>query len=472
MELFLKQILEENKITESKTVSNVIYRLIDNVEVVELSKSISEKKKKVLDIFIMYKEKEEFKEKYIAIENANAKKEYNFTFCLENFPNIIIKNIQNLEDTGLQFDAENNRIYGMPTIARTLDLNIVFYSKNDKNQSEDIKVIPFIINADPKDLWKDIPSDKNLRYAKKDTETFSDVFLDKKVVIASRRGRSHAHEGSFRDDDFKAKKLHDGWAIIAVADGAGSAKYSRKGSELATSRITESFNNKAVLSELTEKVNSLFLEDSKVECVDEGIENCKAEYKLKQKSSIINILYKEVRVLHNYLIEFAGKEEIQLKDLNTTLIFALCKKFDFGYVVLNFGVGDCPINLISKDFEKVELLNILDIGEFGGGTRFITMPDIFRDNSSMVNRFSINKIDDFSHLVLMTDGVYDPKFVTENKLEDLKSWSDFWKDLGGDNEDSLVVDFKEDSDIASQLLKWLEFWSKGNHDDRTLAIIY
>ncbi|MNL36555.1 hypothetical protein D3C87_1586400 [compost metagenome] len=171
------------------------------------------------------------------------------------------------------------------------------------------------------------------------------------------------------------------------------------------------------------------------------------------------------------LVDFAKAESINLKDLNTTLIFALVKKFDFGYVSLTFGVGDCPINIINEDFDEVKLLNILDIGEFGGGTRFITMPEIF-SNSNMALRFDINKFTDFSKMILMTDGIYDPKFVTENKLEDLDTWQSFIRDLEGENEDNIKVNFIEDENIQDQLLDWMDFWSKGNHDDRTLAIIY
>lgn len=99
------------------------------------------------------------------------------------------------------------------------------------------------------------------------------------------------------------------------------------------------------------------------------------------------------------------------------------------------------------------------------------MPEIF-SNPNMGARFSINKYDDFSKLVLMTDGIYNPKFVTENKLEDLNAWNIFLEDLDGKNEDLAKVDFKNDEDIENQLLKWMDFWNKGNHDDRTLAIIY
>jgi hypothetical protein len=72
----------------------------------------------------------------------------------------------------------------------------------------------------------------------------------------------------------------------------------------------------------------------------------------------------------------------------------------------------------------------------------------------------------------MTDGIYDPKFATENKLENPESWKTFFDDLHGNNDDAPKVDFINDTDIDVQLSVWTDFWSRGNHDDRTLAIIY
>lgn len=491
MEKFIKQLLTENNIEQNNIVDNTISKLIDNAKVAELTKSISVIKKQLIEIFNMYREKEEFKDKHIVIENANAKKEYDFMIDLQEFTNIVIKEIRNLDTIGLDFDTETNRIFGTPTVANTVDLHIVFYNKNDDNKSEDIKIVPFVVNADPKDLWLEKASDQNARYAKPDENIHKGTFLDKKIVIASKRGRSHAHEGTFRDDDFNVKQLPDDWFIITVADGAGSAKYSRQGSKIATEFIVKRFDNETTLTELNQSVVAYFSEQE--EAVSEPTEEkintedspekqdtqkeitdsatLQKDSQKKYKSSIINFLYKEVRNLHTHLIEFAKQEEITLKDLNTTLIFALCKKFDFGYVVLSFGVGDCPINVLSNDNQDIKLLNTLDVGEFGGGTRFITMPEIF-NNPNMANRFSINKLEAFDKLFLMTDGIYDPKFVTENKLEDLETWQQFLKDLGGENEDKAKVDFTQDENIDKQLLKWLDFWSKGNHDDRTLAIVY
>ena len=67
----------------------------------------------------------------------------------------------------------------------------------------------------------------------------------------------------------------------------------------------------------------------------------------------------------------------------------------------------------------------------------------------------------------MTDGVTDPKFETDANLFKIEKWDDLWIDL------SKEVDFKDDNESsADQLLKWLDFWSPGNHDDRTIAILF
>lgn len=503
MEKLLTQLLTENNIELNKTANKTITKLLDNAKIAELAKNISEVKSQIIEIFDMNKEKEEFKEKHLAITNANAKKAYDFTFDLSEFPNIAIKEIRKIEETGLSFDAENNRIFGIPTVANTIELQFVFYSKTDPNQDLDIKEVTFIINADPKDLWKDIPSRQGDIYAKPDEDKYKGIFLDKKIVIASKRGRSHAHEGSFRDDDFCIKQLPNDWAIVAVSDGAGSAKYARQGSKIATEFIATRFNSEDVLNEIESFVSDYFIETKESEIISEVSENdlkienkdetdlennasentenkksvvepsgiSKEDSKLNTKRSIVKILYAGVSDLYAKLLKFSADNEFEIKNLNTTLVFALCKKFDFGYVVLSFGVGDCPINVLDEDISSVQLLNVMDVGEQGGGTRFITMQSIFQ-NQNMGSRFGVNKYDNFSKLFLMTDGIYDPKFITENKLEDLESWQNFLKDLDGENEDNAKVDFVEDEQIDEQLLNWLNFWSKGNHDDRTLAIIY
>jgi hypothetical protein len=129
---------------------------------------------------------------------------------------------------------------------------------------------------------------------------------------------------------------------------------------------------------------------------------------------------------------------------------------------------------MNKEQTETTLLNWLDVGEFGGGTRFITQADIFHSTEHPIaTRFNFKIISDFSYLFLMTDGIYDPKFVVEANLEKSEKWIEFLEDLNGKNEDAAKVEFNpENSQIAEQLSVWMDFWSQGNHDDRTLAIIY
>jgi hypothetical protein len=73
----------------------------------------------------------------------------------------------------------------------------------------------------------------------------------------------------------------------------------------------------------------------------------------------------------------------------------------------------------------------------------------------------------------MSDGIYDPKFIVEANLEKSENWIEFVNDLEGKNEDGIKVEFdKSNKDIANQLSTWMDFWSSGNHDDRTVAIVF
>ncbi|WP_164465137.1 PP2C family serine/threonine-protein phosphatase [Chryseobacterium lactis] len=408
-----------------------------------------------MDKSVIEKEKEEFREAHWVLKNASSKQFYEFCFDMDGFSNIKIKNIENLEETGLVF--ESDKISGIPAAANVYNLTIEFYHTGDPKNLE-IKKIQLFVNANPKDLWKNIPADKNADFYKPDEASFKGKFSDKKIVIASKRGRSHAHEGKFREDDFSVLELPSGWNIISISDGAGSAKLAREGSRVAVNSINHFFNSYQIIKEVDENIQELYSSDT----------SCEIESVSRQ--NILRLLYQGTLSAYQSLEKIATENNLSVNDLNATLIFALVKKFSFGYVILTFGVGDCPINLINSDFSKVQLLNTMDVGEFSGGTRFITMKEIFSEK--IVSRFGITCVDNFSHLVLMTDGIYDAKFATENKLEDLESWKTFFNDLSGNNDDQAQVDFTNDIEIEQQLLDWSDFWSRGNHDDRTLAIIY
>jgi serine/threonine protein phosphatase PrpC len=363
----------------------------------------------------------------------------------------------------LHYDEKNRQITVIPT--QRGDRKITFKFKvtvQPECAPFNEKVLTLIINPDPKSLWKNLESDRADPYWKEDDVTIFSSIRNRHILVSSRRGRSHANVGSFREDDFAFKELDNEWNIVVVGDGAGSARASRKGSAIACNGVVDYFMQESSIESMKEF--DALLQQYKS---DAG-----AEIQKKLNLFVYNHLGKAVFKVHKQLEEFAASETMSLKDLSTTLVFTLFKKYDVGYAFLSFGVGDCPMAIVNKDQTEVILMNWIDVGEFGGGTRFITMPEIFHDKK-FATRFNFKLVDDFSYLFLMSDGIYDPKFVVEANLPNIKKWQEFLDDLNGKNEDRMKVELKADNkDITEQFSRWMDFWSTGNHDDRTLAIVF
>ena len=156
-------------------------------------------------------------------------------------------------------------------------------------------------------------------------------------------------------------------------------------------------------------------------------------------------------------------------------MFAICKKYDFGWFIASFWVGDGAMCLFDKEAKTAKLLGTPDEGEFSGQTRFLTMPEIFHDPDIVSKRFRFTVVPDFTALFMMTDGVSDPMFETDKNLNDYAKWEEFYEKVkNGFPEDKIEgVDLSDNNEGAKdELLRWLNFWSPGNHDDRTIAILY
>jgi hypothetical protein len=401
----------------------------------------------------------------VRVLNATVGKPYETKFDFEKlgWKDISFFEFQGLEEAGLSYDGKTKQITGTPT--QSGDRKIIFRFKLEGQPPDapsNEKTLTLIINPDPKSLWKNVESDRNDPYWKEDDLTVFAPLGDRHILASSKRGRSHANVGSFREDDFAFKDLDNGWSIVVVADGAGSAKLSRKGSSIACTGVVDYFTEQSSVESMAE--------------FDELVQQYKAstgeDTQKKLNRFVYNNLGKAAFTVHKKLEEFAKAGGLVLKDLSSTLIFTLFKKYDIGYAFLSFGVGDCPMAVLNKELTEVTLMNWLDVGEFGGGTRFITMPEIFQ-NEKFATRFGFKLLDDFSYLFLMSDGIYDPKFVVEANLPNIKNWKEFLQDLNGKNEDGVRVELKAgNKDIISQFSRWMDFWSPGNHDDRTLAIVF
>lgn len=477
---YIEQLFNENNIEITSKNMALFKEFISDEEVVAIVRSIQKNKALIMDKWGIGPRIEEIKELNINIPNGREGIAYTQKLDFEKLGlnDLSRVAIMGIEEIGLEFDTKTNIIQGTPNRSGNIALQFFFNIHSEPKGTEfHEKPIVFVINPDPKSLWKDIPSQKEDKFWKPDIVSNFDNLGNRNILVASKRGRSHANVGSFRDDDFAYKHFEEtGWSVVAVSDGAGSYPFSRKGSEIACSSVLEYF-------ESTESVDFFFHINEKLK--EFNISRDEALLKEIKKIAIQN-LYKATTNVHETIKEFAKTtsekypEEFNIAKIknylgyfHATLIFSLFKKFDFGYVFLNFSVGDCPIAIITNNKTEVHLMNTLDVGEFGGGTRFITEPNIFQDTSKMSKRFSFHIFTDFDYLFLMTDGIYDPKFEVEANLEKIEKWQEFLADLNGENTDKKQVTLKANNEkIEEQLSEWMDFWSSGNHDDRTLAIIF
>ncbi len=402
----------------------------------------------------------------VQIPNARVGKRYGFTFdpAAMGLQGVADFEIANHETTGLQWDGDTRTLAGTPTAAGEYRLKFRFRAElSEPDAAMEEKEIALIVNADPKSLWQNLPSNTDDPYHKPDSVSEVAAIAGRKVVAASTRGRSHAHEGKFRDDDFKIINLGDGgWGLIAVADGAGSAKFSRQGSLLACSAVADYFGGEAGTAALT--------------ALDAAITASQTDGTDESKKALSQLgmdhLGKAAYAAHTRIVEAAAASEAVAKDYSTTLLFALIKKFDFGYSILSFWVGDGGIGLYDREAGTVSILGTPDGGEFAGQTRFVTMPDIFT-SPDFYKRMGIRTVQNFTALVLMTDGITDPKFSTDAALARVEKWNELWDDLGGTNEDGARVNLDPvNEQIGAETLSWMDFWSPGNHDDRTIAILF
>jgi len=463
---YLQKLFNGNGITIALNRNSLFNAFIADEENSKKVYQILENQKMLTDKWKIINRIADIHQQQVSIPNGTVGKPYEakLDFIKLGWNDIVFSEFEGAELAGLQYDNEKETIEGIPTQSGDIKMKLRFRIMGEGEDSVlNEKNFSLIINPDPKSLWKNEPSNKEDKYWKEDNVSALDSLGDKNIVVSSKRGRSHANVGSFRDDDFAFKHFEStGWSVIAVADGAGSAKLSRKGSQLACD---------AVITYFTENFSSDILIEFDNILLD--YKNGTGDETQKQLSRFIYFnLSKAAQFAHNAIADLAKETETQLKDYYTTLIFTIFKKYEFGYAILSFGVGDCPIAVINKDQSEVTLMNWLDVGEFGGGTRFINMPEIFTSDK-FSSRFRFKLIEDFSYLMLMTDGIYDPKFIVEANLEKLEKWKEFIDDLGGNNADKTKIEFNaENKEIASQLSSWMDFWSPGNHDDRTLAIVF
>ncbi len=363
-----------------------------------------------------------------------------------------INEISGLEDIGgISWNPETQSFEGKAENSGTFTIEIKGLLISQKGYTQHTKGISTLtVIPDPKSLWKTIEPDESIEYGKPHGESASAEASDgSRLLYASKRGRSHAHVGTYRDDDGKILAAESGWSILSIADGGGSYPLSRRGSEIAVEKSI--FALEKILSGKHGKdLEEIFFKNK-----ENSTDELRNLLDSKLKETILSAAYTGFKGISDE----AEENKNDIKEYSTTLLLSAHKKTKQGHLVLTFWVGDGVVALYTKEKEVI-LLGVPDSGEFAGQTRFLDT-SFFYDTS----RVNIQLVDSFTALILATDGVSDPYFETDESLESVEKWDDFWAKI------SPFVTQENINSAHQELLEWLDFWSKGNHDDRTIALL-
>lgn len=268
---------------------------------------------------------------------------------------------------------------------------------------------------DPIDLFDPVdPTDKNLKKGN----------CGEILVGASRRGRSHAHDGKYREDSF-AVDVHDSWVLIAVADGTGSKPLARVGAKIAAN---------SALGYLKTRLMNLHTNDQ----VPSTLRGALA-------GAMVHALAE--------ISDEAACRQKEANDFATTLLLVAYGGCDEKRWLGIAQVGDGGIAIQKQNGECIQV-GRADHGQFGGEAVFLTSQEA---QMTWNQRATVYEVQDaFQRLIVATDGVFDdfsPPFgQTERLFDDLQPIS-------------------EQADAAAWLLEWLNYERRGSFDDRTLVVL-
>lgn len=365
-----------------------------------------------------------------------------------------LKGMRLLDDggTGLVLDEEAGTLSGQPGASGDFIVRVQgLLSGRRCEVVANLAVIP-----DPRSLWISKPHDPTAPFAKEDEDSGVNRG-DLLCVAASKRGRSHAREGLFRDDDFALwTGGAGGWNIAVVADGAGSAKYSRRGSQIAVRTIVRDLPQ-LLEEQLTGQIDGLVAEHLK------GVDGAEDRIRTQLYLSLATAAFNAAKAISDE----ATRVEERASAFSTTLVLSVARKGPHGWFIAGFSIGDGGAAVFDLPSRTVKPLTLADSGEFAGQTRFLQKSEFAAGYEEVAKRLFFDVRESFTAVLAMTDGITDPKFPTDSAFASADVWCSFWET---DLSQSVLLD-RENPAIERELLAWLDFWSPGNHDDRTIAIM-
>ncbi len=223
------------------------------------------------------------------------------------------------------------------------------------------------------------------------------------------RGKKHKHEGTNCDDWFEIATAGD-WTLIAVADGAGSYKYSRLGARYSCQRAIKVLSDGLSLFCLPERLTAdgLISRDANDVFLDPEVAAAQSilHQAVREAASVID---KTPALLAKTL-----GQAVTPNDLSATLLLAVHTTLLVGgqrqSLVVACQIGDGVIATVGTD-GAVTLLGQADSGAYSGETEFLTSRRLLDPANLPRRTFAL--VGAPLALLVMTDGVGDDYFPAD-----------------------------------------------------------
>ena len=272
-----------------------------------------------------------------------------------------------------------------------------------------------------------------------------------KSIVATRRGKMHAHHGRHREDAFR---IDNGphFTVACVSDGAGSYQYSRIGSETTCREMT-----RLMKDSLLTQANEL-----------NALEGTFLATKLGA------ILQRSVIDACESLRSLASKSGDQPKDFRCTLLAAILYESETSRFSLACQVGDGFIAGLKLRGSAIRY-GSSDSGEFSGEVNcFIPDEAAPAKATESIEAIGAISLDDLEALILCSDGIEDPFYPIDKKAATIfrQLYSGVDTKLEGFTDQPKHGSIIGVPNAAELLDQWLSFEKKGENDDRTILVLH
>lgn len=260
------------------------------------------------------------------------------------------------------------------------------------------------------------------------------------LLLASRRGRLHAHRGEHREDAGTVLLCEHGWCA-AVADGAGSAPYSRLGAAIAVHAVTHALRD--LLQASPPRGGVL------------------------PATALHTALLTAASDVQQAMQAFADRTGCAPRALRTTLLVAALHHDNIGLLQ----VGDGGIVWLHDDGRTSQPMQG-DAGEFSGEVAHF-LPDagaLARLQQSVL----VQPAAGCAAVLLASDGVEDPWYPLPRHAAAL--YQQLQHGVSSEQATAAGVSPAHTTTVLNApdpvraLVDWLSFEKRGENDDRTLCV--